>query len=66
VFFLKEAAKNGLITKATSWYCKAPIPAQKDVVKKYINLNKESLPKIAVREVKLRSGKKTKSKSPKP
>lgn len=59
-----KAEKDVLITKAISWVLRSAIPAQKQIVKKYLDLNKESLPKIAVREtlVKLKTGKKTKSK----
>ena len=63
-----KGEKDVLITKAISWVLRSAIPAQKDVIKKYLNLNMASLPKIAVREtlVKLRTGKKTKSKPGKP
>jgi 3-methyladenine DNA glycosylase AlkD len=60
-----KSEKSILITKAISWVLRSAIPAQKSIVKKYLDLNKLSLPKIAVREtsVKLKTGKKTKSKS---
>ncbi|HWA32838.1 MAG TPA: DNA alkylation repair protein [Cyclobacteriaceae bacterium] len=59
-----KAEKDILITKAISWVLRSAIPAQTEVIKKYLNLNQASLPKIAVRETltKLRTGKKTKSK----
>ncbi len=59
-----KAEKDVLITKAISWVLRSALPIQQEVIKKYLNLNKASLPKIAVREtlVKLRTGKKTKSK----
>ncbi len=59
-----KGEKDVLITKAISWVLRSALPAQKMIVKKYLDLNKESLPKIAVREtlVKLKTGKKTKSK----
>jgi 3-methyladenine DNA glycosylase AlkD len=56
-----KSEKDILITKAISWVLRSAIPSQKEVVKKYIHLNKASLPKIAVREtlVKIETGKKT-------
>jgi 3-methyladenine DNA glycosylase AlkD len=59
-----KTEKDVLITKAISWVLRSAIPAQTEVIEKYLNLNKASLPKIAVRETltKLRTGKKTKSK----
>jgi 3-methyladenine DNA glycosylase AlkD len=59
-----KSEKSILITKAISWLLRSAINTQTEVIKKYLDLNTESLPKIAVREttVKLRTGKKTKSK----
>jgi 3-methyladenine DNA glycosylase AlkD len=56
--------KDVLITKAVSWLLRSAVKNHKQQVQAYIDLQSESLPKIAVREtlVKLKTGKKTKSK----
>lgn len=57
---LLKSEKDILITKAVSWLLRSLIKNHKDAVAKYLNENKELLPKIAVREVtnKLQTGKK--------
>lgn len=57
--------KEVLITKAISWVLRCAIPHFPGAVKKYLTLNKDRLPKIAVRETltKLTTGTKTKRKS---
>ena len=49
-----------LITKAISWVLRSMITFHPEIVKEYLDKNKDSLPKIAVREVstKLLTGKK--------
>lgn len=53
--------KDILITKAISWLLRSMIRHHKKLVAEYLEENKDSLPKIAVREtlVKLKTGKKT-------
>lgn len=53
-----------LITKAISWVLRCAAVHHKDLVKKYLALNKDTLPKIALRETwtKLKTGRKTKPK----
>lgn len=60
---LKEE-REILITKAISWVLRSAAIYHKDFVKKYLALNKDKLPKIAVRETwtKLKTGRKTKPK----
>jgi 3-methyladenine DNA glycosylase AlkD len=57
-----KSEKEILITKAISWVLRSAIGHHKEEIKKYVALNKESLPKIAVRETltKLITGRKTK------
>jgi 3-methyladenine DNA glycosylase AlkD len=57
--------KEVLITKAISWLLRSAVKYHKKEVERFVTLNSDSLPKIAVREtlVKLKTGKKTKSKS---
>ena len=52
--------KEVLITKAVSWLLRSMIKYYRNEVTDYLNENKESLPKIAVREVsiKLETGRK--------
>jgi 3-methyladenine DNA glycosylase AlkD len=52
--------KSVLITKAISWVLRSGVRYYKAEVQKYVNANKDSLPKIAVREtmVKLKTGRK--------
>ena len=61
---LKEE-KEILITKAISWLLRSEVKHYKNEVQNFVTLNADSLPKIAVREtmVKLKTGKKTKSKN---
>jgi 3-methyladenine DNA glycosylase AlkD len=56
--------KEVLITKAISWLLRSAVKHHKKEVDQFVKLNIDSLPKIAVREtlVKLKTGKKTKSK----
>jgi len=58
-------AKEVLITKAVSWVLRCALAHFPGEVKKYITLNKDRLPKIAVRETmtKLTTGTKTKRKT---
>jgi 3-methyladenine DNA glycosylase AlkD len=58
---LKEE-KEVLITKAISWVLRSATVHHKNEVRKYVALNKDTLPKIAVRETLavLKTGKKTK------
>ena len=53
--------KEILITKAVSWILRSLIKNHKDEVADYLKMNRETLPKIAVREVemKLATGRKT-------
>lgn len=53
-----------MITKAVSWLLRSMIRHYKQEVSDYVDANINTLPKIAVREtlVKLKTGKKTKSK----
>ena len=59
-----KGEKEVLITKAISWILRNAINHHKDEVRKYVVLNKGTLPSIAVRETLtvLKTGKKTKSK----
>jgi 3-methyladenine DNA glycosylase AlkD len=59
-----QAEKEILITKAISWVLRSAATHHGFEIKKYVDLNKETLPKIAVREtlIKLRTGRKTKPK----
>jgi 3-methyladenine DNA glycosylase AlkD len=56
--------KHILITKAISWVLRNGVVWHKPLIKKYVILKKDALPKIAVRETltKINTGKKTKSK----
>ena len=60
-----KSEKEILITKAISWVLRSAVVHHRELVKKYLNLNRDSLPKIAVRETQtvLKTGKKTKSKT---
>ena len=60
-----KSEKKILITKAISWVLRSAVLQHRELVKKYLALNMDLLPKIAVRETLavLRTGKKTKSKS---
>lgn len=62
-----KGKKEILITKAISWLLRSAAERHKSLVKNYLDLNSETLPKIAVRETltKLRTGRKTKPKTPK-
>jgi 3-methyladenine DNA glycosylase AlkD len=53
--------KEVLITKAISWLLRSAVRYYKKEVESFVNLNNDSLPKIAIREtrVKLKTGKKT-------
>ncbi len=53
--------KGILITKAISWLLRNAIQLHREDVKTYLDLNKDALPKVAVRETlnKLRSGRKS-------
>lgn len=53
--------KDILITKAISWLVRCMVKHQRNVLVEYLEANKDTLPKIAVREVmaKLETGKKT-------
>lgn len=55
-----EGEKDVLITKAVSWLLRSMIKTHPEIVKEYLDKNEESLPQIAVREVKskLLTGKK--------
>lgn len=57
---LLKQEKDILITKAVSWVLRSMIKNHKDTVSEYLDINFDSLPKIAVREVstKLETGKK--------
>ncbi|CAN5337999.1 hypothetical protein BH10BAC4_BH10BAC4_22240 [soil metagenome] len=59
-----KSEKEILITKAISWILRSAVGHHKEEIKKYVALNKESLPKLAVRETltKLITGRKTKPK----
>jgi 3-methyladenine DNA glycosylase AlkD len=59
-----KSEKSNLITKAISWLLRSMIKLHQAAVVTYLEENKESLPKIAVREtrVKLKTGTKTKRK----
>lgn len=59
-----KSEKEILITKAISWVLRSAVKLYKKEVQDFVNLNVDTLPKIAVREtmVKLKTGKKTKSK----
>jgi 3-methyladenine DNA glycosylase AlkD len=59
-----KTEKEVLITKAISWLLRSAVKHHKKEVERFVKLNSDSLPKIAVREtlVKLKTGKKTKSK----
>lgn len=59
-----KSAKEVMITKAVSWLLRSMIRHYKQEVSDYVDANINTLPKIAVREtlVKLKTGKKTKSK----
>lgn len=54
-----------LITKAISWVLRSAVSHHKSLIKNYLDLNKASLPKIAVRETMtvIKTGKKTKTKT---
>ncbi len=56
-----KGEKEILITKAVSWVLRSAVKHHKSEVKKYVALNKDSLPSIAVRETVtvLKTGKKT-------
>ena len=56
-----KSEKEVLITKAISWLLRSMVRHHKKAVAEYLEENKDSLPKIAVREtlVKLKTGKKT-------
>ena len=60
-----KAEREIIITKAISWVLRSASIHHKDLVKKYLALNEDTLPNIAVRETmtKLRTGRKTKPKS---
>ena len=60
-----KSEKEILITKAISWVLRSAAVQHPVLVKKYLSLNKDSLPKIALRETltKLKTGKKTKTKT---
>jgi|SRR6478736_2849130 len=62
-----KGEKEILITKAISWVLRSAVKHYKKEVQNFVTLNTNSLPKIAVREtiVKLKTGKKTKSKNTK-
>ncbi len=59
-----KSEKEILITKAISWVLRSAATHHGPAIKKYVDLNKETLPKIAVRETltKLTTGRKTKPK----
>ncbi|MEJ0056807.1 MAG: DNA alkylation repair protein [Bacteroidota bacterium] len=59
-----QSEKEILITKAISWVLRSAANHHGPEIKKYVALNKETLPKIAVRETltKLSTGRKTKPK----
>ncbi len=59
-----KGEKEVIITKAISWVLRCGIGFHAAEVKKYVDLNEETLPKIAVRETrtKLTTGRKTKRK----
>lgn len=56
-----KAEKEILITRAISWILRSMIKHHRDLVTEYLKENRDSLPKIAVREtlIKLKTGKKT-------
>jgi 3-methyladenine DNA glycosylase AlkD len=56
-----KSEKEILITKAISWVLRSAVKHHKKEVGNFVNLNSDSLPKIALREtlVKLKTGKKT-------
>lgn len=56
--------KEILITKAISWVLRSAVTHHEQAVKRYVLANKDTLPKIAVREtlVKIKTGTKTKRK----
>lgn len=62
-----KGKKEILITRAISWLLRSMIKHHKKEVAAYFDENKETLPKIAVREtlVKLKTGKKTRAKTAK-
>ena len=62
-----KSEKEILITRAISWVLRSMIRHHRESVTEYLRENKESLPKIAVREtlIKLKTGKKTGLKSSK-
>lgn len=62
-----KGEKEVLITKAVSWVLRSATVNHKHEVRKYVALNKDLLPKIAVRETMavLKTGRKTKPKSEK-
>jgi len=55
-----KTEKNILITKAVSWVLRSMIKNHPEIVKEYLDKNKDTLPRIAVREItsKLLTGKK--------
>jgi 3-methyladenine DNA glycosylase AlkD len=57
-----KAEKDVLITKAISWVLRSMVKYYPRQVKDYIDNNRETLPKIAIREtqMKLKTGRKTK------
>jgi 3-methyladenine DNA glycosylase AlkD len=57
-----KSEKEVLITRAISWILRSMIKCHKKLIHDYLEENRDSLPKIAVREtlVKLKTGKKTK------
>ena len=60
-----KSEKEILITKAISWVLRSAVVHHKELIKIYLDLNRDSLPKIAVRETitVIKTGKKTKSKT---
>jgi 3-methyladenine DNA glycosylase AlkD len=61
---LIKSEKDALITKAISWVLRSMVKHYTEEVKEFIENNKETLPKIAIRETltKLKTGTKTKRK----
>jgi 3-methyladenine DNA glycosylase AlkD len=61
---LIKSEKDVLITKAISWVLRSMVKHYSEEVKEFIENNKETLPKIAIRETltKLKTGTKTKRK----
>lgn len=59
-----KGEKDILITKAVSWLLREMVKNYRKEVEEYLDANEDSLPKVAVREtkVKLKTGKKNKSK----